>query len=190
MIARQHRISRVNLVIAAFVVQSFLPVTTASAAHSATVQRSVAASTSEWRAVAVPEGGPPVDQPLTLVWARNQGSAYQIFDIVNSGTIDLGGVNFHATVLLTSGGNARPLEVTFDACVGGSWTVYDSCTGAVLNIGTTTTSLTTNVNHSLAVGDRLSVQASTTPSGSSQWSTTLDISVDTTHIRPTAASSP
>jgi hypothetical protein len=189
MIARQNRISRVNLVIAAFVVQSFLPMATASAAHSATLQRLVVTSTSEWRAVAVPNGGPPVNQSLTLVWVRNQGSAHQIFDIVNSGTIDLGGVNFHAIVLLTSGGNPKPLEVTFDACIGGSWTVHDSCTGAVLNLGTTTTALTTNVSHSLAVGDRLSVQASTTPAGSSRWSTRIDISVDTTHIRPIAAGS-
>lgn len=170
--------------LAAVMIPLVFPVAAVKATYVATLQRSMSISTSQWRAVAVPQNSGPTNQPLVLLWTNSQGTAYQIFDIINPGTIDLTGFIFHVTVLRTSGGGNKPLDVTFEACVGASWTALNTCSGSIVTIGTTSTSLTTTVAQPVNVGGRLSIQASTTPSGSSQHSTTIDISVDTTHIRP------
>jgi hypothetical protein len=173
----------VGSITAVVVMQWFIFVPVVHAAHVAHVQRSISASAVAWRAVATPLNTAPSNQPLVLLWANSQGAAYQIFDIVNTGSVDLTGLTFHVTVVRTSGGGNKPLNVTFEACEGASWTSLNTCPGLIQTIGTTSTSLTTTVNQLIPVGGRLSVQASTPPAGTSQHSTTIDISVGTTHLR-------
>lgn len=165
-------------------IQLLSPTMPANATHAAAVVTSFEVSTVRWRAVAVPAGAVPVDQSLTITWTNERGSAYQIIEIVNAGTVDLNHITFQATVARTSGGNDKLNDVTFEACIGGTWTALHSCSGTIQNIGTTSSLLTTTVSQPLAIATRLSVKASTSPSGANQHLTTVTIIVDSTNIRP------
>jgi hypothetical protein len=173
----------IGLITAVVVMQWFIFVPVVHATHMARVQHPISVNSASWQAVATPLNTAPSNQSLVLLWANSQGAAYQIFDVVNTGTIDLTGLTFHVTVVRTSGGSNKPLNVTFEACVGAAWTALNTCPGTIQTIGTTSSFLTTTVSQMITVGGRLSVQASTPPAGTAQHSTTIDISVDTTHLR-------
>jgi hypothetical protein len=157
---------------------------TVEAEHIARSQNSVGVSSATWRAVATPRNTSPSKQALTLTWTVNQGTAHQFLDIVNVGTIAVTSQTFHMANVLDNGGNAKPPLVTFTACLNGTWTGVDMCTGTAVQLGSTATEFFTTVNTPLDVGGRIHVQATTAPRGSSSYTTTVNISISSDQVRP------
>jgi hypothetical protein len=154
------------------------------AEHIARAQNSVAVSTATWRAVATPENTSPSNQSLVLAWTVNQGMAHQFFDIVNVGTLAITSQTFRLTNILTNGGNSKAPLVTFTACLNGTWTAVDVCTGTAVELGSTATDSFDTVNTPVDVGGRIHVQATTTPRGTSSYTTTVSIAISSDQIRP------
>ena len=155
-----------------------------AAEHIARSQDSVSISSATWRVVATPENTSPSNQVLVLTWTVNQGTAHQFFDIVNVGTIAVTSQTFHMTNVLTNGGNSKPPLVTFTACLNGVWAAVDVCTGTAVELGSTATAFFSTVNTPLDVSGRIHVLATTTPRGTSSYTTTVGISISSDQVRP------
>lgn len=183
---KSHRPRRRHVIVIALVTIAslFIIASGVGATSGARVHSTLRVTTAEWRAVATPQNSTPVNQALILTWSVSHGTAYQYFDIVNSGTIDVTSQTFHVTNVLDKGGNAKAPTVTFEACLNGTWVAVNSCSGTVVALGSTTTEIFTTVNTPLPVGSRLRLQATTTPSGTSSYTTTVNISIDRSQVRP------
>lgn len=184
---RSRRGHWITMTAAAFL-SLFLFASGVCASTSGTNRRLITVSSAAWRAVAVPANTPPTNQPLVLNWAVSHGTAYQFFDIVNNGSIDVSSQTFHVTNVLDKNGNMKAPTVTFDACLNGTWTAINTCSGTVQQLGSTTTEIFTTVNTYLSVGSRIHIQATTTPSGSSSYTTTVNISIDRSQVRASLTS--
>lgn len=178
---RRRRVIVIALVTIAslFIIASSVGATTSSRMHS-----TLRVTTAEWRVVATPQNATPVNQALILTWSVSRGSAYQFFDIVNSGSIDVTSQTFHVSNVLDTGGNAKAPTVTFEACLNGTWVAVNSCSGTAVALGSTTTEIFTTVNIPLPVAGRLHLQATTTPNGTNSYTTTVNISIDRSQVRP------
>lgn len=157
----------------------------AKAALLSVTHNTVHTTTSKWAANAVAQGQPATIGPLQMNWSVSQGVAYQYFDVVNTGSLALSSQSFMVTNTYDKSGNAKPPTVTFEACLNGAWlSGTNTCTGNVLTLGTTNTEFFVSVSTPLAVNQRLSVRARTSPGASSSYRTTVSIYVDRSNVRP------
>lgn len=149
----------------------------ALAATRASVDRPVATATARWAAVAVPRGSGAAVGALVLTWTVSQGVAYKYFDLLNVGTLPLSGQSFEVTNVYERTGNVKPPTVTFEACLNGTWSASNTCSGTVEMMGSTTGQFFTTVNTPLMPSARLEVRATTAPGAISSYTTTVNVSV-------------
>ena len=166
------------------------PAQAAVARVRATGTLTVTTRVATWSAVAVPRDADPTRRPLVLVWSIEQGTAQQYVDIVNTGTVPLGGQRFNVVSAYERSPNVRPPTITFDACLGGSWTSAGTCTGSTVRLGSTSAASFTTVDTPLDPGARYSVRASTAPGAIATYTTTLDVVVGRAQIRRATADRP
>jgi hypothetical protein len=159
-------------------------VNTVSAITHANWQHQSSASVTRWAASAVPVGAPASTGPLVMTWTVSGGTARQFFDIVNTGAIEIIGQSFLVTNVYEKSGNAKPPTVTFEACVNGTWQPSsNTCTGSIVLMGSTTTEFFSSLATPLAIGARLSARATTSPGGSSSYTTTFNVLVSRSQVR-------
>lgn len=159
----------------------------ASSASYSLWQQQVSVSATRWAASAVPAGAPPSTGPLVMTWTVSGGTARQFFDIVNTGAIEIMGQSFLVTNVYEKSGNAKPPTITFEACVNGVWnSSTNTCSGTVVLMGRTTTEFFSSLTTPLAVGARLSARATTSPGGSSSYTTTINVLVSRSQVRAAA----
>lgn len=138
-----------------------------------------------WAASAVPIGAPASTGPLIMRWTVSGGTARQYFDIINTGTIEITSQSFLVTNVYEKSGNAKPPTVTFEACVDGAWQPSsNTCTGSIVLMGSTTTEFFSSLATPLAIGARLSARATTSPGGISSYTTTINVLVSRSQVRP------
>lgn len=177
-------IPRIFILIGIFFLSPVLSPEVASSASYAQWQQQVSVSATSWAASAVPVGAPASNGPLVMTWTVSGGSARQYFDIVNTGSIEIMGQSFLVTNVYEKSGNAKPPTVTFEACVNGSWQPSsNTCTGSIVLMGSTTTEFFSSLATPLAVGARLSARATTSPGGSSSYTTTVNVLVSRSQVR-------
>lgn len=142
------------------------------------VVRTVGTTTVRWGAVATERGTPAIAQPLSLTWRVNKGTAHQYVDIVNVGGVSLTGQSFQVTNTSDKDNRTQPSTVTFEACLGGSWsTTTHVCSGRPILIGNSDSGSFTTANTPLGPGDRLELKASTSPNAASSYVTTVNVIV-------------
>lgn len=148
-------------------------------------QHQSSASVTRWAASAVPIGAPTSTGPLVMTWTVSGGTARQYFDIVNTGAIEITGQSFFVTNIYEKSGNAKPPIVTFEACLNGFWQPSNNiCTGSIVLMGSTTTEFFSSLATPLAIGARLSARATTSPGGISSYTTTINVLVSRSQVRP------
>lgn len=174
---------RVSFVFLILVFSLSVPTPSLAATH-AVRNTPVSVTTARWGASAVVQGAQAGTGPLVMNWAVSQGIAYQYFDVVNNGLIDIAGQSFSVTSVYDRSGAVKPPTVTFEACVNGVWQPStNACTGSVVLMGSTTSTFFTSLATPLAVNSRLSARARTSPGGSSSYTTTINVLIDRTQIR-------
>ena len=169
-----------------FIVSSLLTFSfgIASASVTGIQSHTLLTSASQWSAVAVPQGAAPIPAPLVMSWNVNQGTAYQYFDIVNTGSLSLSGQTFAVTSVYDKGGRGKPPTVTFEGCINGTWSAStQTCSGSVINMGSTTSELFTSLSTPIHVGNRLSARAKTSPGASNSYITTVNVQISRSQIR-------
>lgn len=155
----------------------------ASSALGAVGERSAAATAARWSAVAVPQGAMPSNGPLEMVWGVNAGTAYHYFEVVNTGDITLASIALDAQHS-TSGGNSANRTITLEWCRAGHWIAEThGCSGTLVPLGTTSTSLRTTLEATLAPDARLQLRARTSPNNQGNV-TVVDVSVHRSSARP------
>ncbi len=137
-----------------------------------------------WSVVATPLGAAPQNGPLIMAWNVSGGTAYQYFELVNTGSLALSGETFRVINVYNKTGNVKPPTVTFDACIGGTFnTSTTACSGTIRNIGSTSTEVFTTLHNAIAAGGRFAIRASTPPGASSSYTTTVSVSVNRAMVR-------
>jgi hypothetical protein len=173
MVSRTLSVSLVTLLFMA----AFAPA--ALAGSATTVEDSLDASTTSWSVAPAPRNEGPINEPFPVTWTVAGGTAYSYFDAVNTGTGSLSRITLTAVALAatTKPGNAT---VTFEWCQGGTWnTGTNSCSSnTVVTLGSFTgpTTFTTAVTHSVGVGERLALRATTPQNRRSDLTTTVSLS--------------
>lgn len=179
------RRTHIGVLVVAAVASSVLwgyPVAMVSASLHSARSGGVHVSSSYWGAVAAVRDSPPATEALVLTWSVFRGDSYQIFDVVNIGSIDLAGQLLVVTNSSVHGGGTRAPVVALAACNGGVWLTYTSCTGTVVPLGDSSSqSLTMAI--ALRAGGRISVRASTVPA-SSAFTSTIDVIINRGQVRP------
>ena len=169
-----------------FIVSSLLTFSfgTASASVKSIQSRTLLTSASQWSAVAVPQGAAPVPEPLVMNWTVTQGTSYQYFDIVNTGSLLLSRQTFAITSVYDKGGRGKPPTVTFEGCINGTWSATShTCSGSIINMGSTSSELFTSLSTPIHVGNRLSARARTSPGASNSYITTVNVQISRSQVR-------
>jgi hypothetical protein len=156
-----------------------ISVTPATANSDAFQERSLEASTTLWSVSPSPRGGIPQNIPLLMNWTVVTNTAYSYFDAVNTGAGELSRLEFSATSAAAAQ-NPNNATVTFEICRDGVWNPSNnSCNGTVVPLGSYTGPNTLNIviNHTLAVGERLALRATTPQNRRNDLTTTISFSV-------------
>lgn len=155
----------------------------AASTLGAVEERTGAATAARWSAVAVPQGGTPSSGPLTVTWGVNGGTAYHYFEAVNIGDLTLTSITL-AAQHATSGGNSASRTITLELCRGGHWIAEThGCTGTLVAIGTTSTTLEAVLPTTLPPHARLQLRARTSPNNQGSV-TVINVSVRRSFARP------
>lgn len=144
---------------------------------------SISVNSGSWGVQALAQNQLPTNSAYTITWSVNKGTAYSYFSFRNTGTFTVTGFQVGVTQVQI-GGSGKPQDTTFDLCSGGSWDpTTNTCSGTVVNIGSSANLILSLTGQSLISGAELSVRASTKPNLQNAFTTTLSVSVDRTQVR-------
>lgn len=165
------------------VMLALAPSTLSLASLTPLVARAVSVSTLKWAVVPLAQAGVVGSGPYTLSWEVSGGNAYDYFDLVNLGSVDVNQFVMTVTNVPTGSSQNLPL-VTLDVCVGGSWnTTANTCSGSIQTLGQGTASGMTVTMASLPLGSRSAIRATTRPNTRNNAVTTVAVSVSRADIR-------
>lgn len=142
-------------------------------------------ATASWGAVITTQGSiPQAAIPFTNAWSPLPGTQILYIDAVNYGSLELTGQTFVITTVDPNSSRQNSPKITFDACVGATWDpITNSCSGSVTAVGTSSNQTVTS-NISIPQSGRLSMRLTVTKTTKVAWSTTLNITVNRTQVRP------
>ena len=154
--------------------------TPAQASERAAAVRSQTVASASWSVVATLPAG-TASGPLILQWSVSAGSAYQRFDLSNSGNITVTSFSVSSVSASNQNGNVPPPNILYEACVGGVWTSISACSGTVLTLASGDAAFT--VSSTLSPGSRISVRATTRVGSSFAFTTTISTAVTRSSVR-------
>lgn len=164
-----------------------LAATSAQAAPIGKNNQTATTTSGSWGAGAAAIGGTPNSAGYVINWNLSGSVAYNYFQILNTGTLDLSAETYAAVNSKPTNGNAPP-TIAIDACIGANWnSVTGTCAGTVTRI-TATNQSSTAASISIPANTALSVRALpiTLPNFPQPYYTTITVSVTRAQARAAA----
>ena len=159
-------------------------ITPSSAAIKSRTERATQLSVPFWSVAAVKNSQVTTNAPLVLSWSVSGGTAYDFFELRNTGNVLLNSFRFSVTQVRVKGsGNANP--VFFESCTGGVWSATTlTCSGTIQLIGSSNDLIMNFSSLSFAPSNQISMRARTSNSNRDNYETSLSVLVSRTDVRP------
>lgn len=140
-------------------------------------------TTANWSVIAVGSNQSATNTPYLLTWTVSSGTAYNFFNLRNTGSVAVSDLNM--TISQSRLGGSGPANsVEFELCSGGLWnSVTNTCNGSVVLLGKASDLVIIFANLLLNPTSELSIRARTAVSGRNNFSTQLDIYVSRAGVR-------